>query len=333
METMHPATFIVTHAGNDTLETGSERIPCVVLSVRDSSSARGKGGVTLQWRDARGAIWREKDPGIGSILERTEISSVAEPAGLLDAMAWRPLPFEGVPPSSPPCEVAVLPAEPAPDGSVAGDPAPFPEGPGQRVFPGETPGSWRLRIARPAATAATEADRLGWRERGELSAALASDLIVDADDSSVREFALAATRGAGSPTEEALLLERAVHERIAIRDLGTVLATASQTLAAGRGDCTEHAVLLAACCRARGIPARLIAGIVPAGDRMLFHLWTEVYLNEWASLDATLGLGSAAPCAIALARWEHLEEEVEGFTRSFERIAGRYRFRLEDVTR
>ncbi len=147
------------------------------------------------------------------------------------------------------------------------------------------------------------------------------------------EFARAAVRGAHTPTEEALLLEKAVRDRITIRDLGTVFATASQALRAGRGDCTEHAVLLAACCRSRGIPARLVAGIVPTDDRMLFHLWTEVFLNRWTSLDATLGRGHGAPCAIALIRWDHLEEGAAEFDRPFKRIAGRYRFRLEDGTR
>ena len=118
-----------------------------------------------------------------------------------------------------------------------------------------------------------------------------------------------------------------------MRDLGTVFGTASQTLASGRGDCTEHAVLLAACLRSRGIPSRLVAGIVPSSDRMLFHLWTEAYLNRWCMLDATLASGGAAPCAIALLRWDHLEEGAEEFTRPFETIAGRYRFRVEERAR
>src|SRR5262249_18456864 len=61
-----------------------------------------------------------------------------------------------------------------------------------------------------------------------------------------------------------------------------------------QGDCTEHAVLLAAMARARQIPSRIAVGLVYVAGATSFggHMWTEVYINgTWVPLDATLGQG------------------------------------------
>ena len=60
------------------------------------------------------------------------------------------------------------------------------------------------------------------------------------------------------------------------------------------GDCTEHAVLLAALCRARKIPARVAFGLVyyPPQKGFAYHMWNEVWIaDRWIPLDATLGHG------------------------------------------
>ena len=53
-----------------------------------------------------------------------------------------------------------------------------------------------------------------------------------------------------------------------------------------RGDCNEHAVLLAALARAAGIPARVVAGAVYADDGFYYHAWNELWLGAWVSADA-----------------------------------------------
>jgi transglutaminase-like putative cysteine protease len=54
------------------------------------------------------------------------------------------------------------------------------------------------------------------------------------------------------------------------------------------GDCNEHAVLLTALLRAVGIPARECVGIVYTDRRFFYHAWTEAWLGQWISMDATL---------------------------------------------
>ena len=99
----------------------------------------------------------------------------------------------------------------------------------------------------------------------------------------------------------ALDLTRTVRQLISFNSLSHGLKRASKVAQDGEGDSTGQAILLAAFLRAKGIPARVAAGLVyrPAekpGDnpRMVYHMWTLAYIDgRWLSLDATLG--QAAP--------------------------------------
>jgi len=63
---------------------------------------------------------------------------------------------------------------------------------------------------------------------------------------------------------------------------------ALQVLDSARGDCNEHAVLLAALARAAGLPARVAAGLVYLDEAFLYHAWCEVWLGRWVSMDPAL---------------------------------------------
>jgi len=66
------------------------------------------------------------------------------------------------------------------------------------------------------------------------------------------------------------------------------IPSALEVLRTRAGDCNEHATLLTALLRAAGIPARLSIGLVYTRDKFYYHAWTEAYLGEWISMDATL---------------------------------------------
>merc|ERR1712216_24526 len=57
-------------------------------------------------------------------------------------------------------------------------------------------------------------------------------------------------------------LRETVSSHIKDKHLSTAYASASETARTGSGDCTEHAVLLAALLRARMIPSRVCHGLV-----------------------------------------------------------------------
>jgi len=63
-------------------------------------------------------------------------------------------------------------------------------------------------------------------------------------------------------------------------------ATAKEILKNMKGDCSEHTVLTVALCRAVGIPARAAVGIMYAQGIFAYHMWPEVYVGRWISLDA-----------------------------------------------
>jgi transglutaminase-like putative cysteine protease len=66
---------------------------------------------------------------------------------------------------------------------------------------------------------------------------------------------------------------------------------ASEVLTAGKGDCTEHAVLMVALARALGIPARQVSGLVYARygdgrDALYWHAWAQIRSGgEWIDVD------------------------------------------------
>jgi hypothetical protein len=92
------------------------------------------------------------------------------------------------------------------------------------------------------------------------------------------------------------------------KDLSVGYASAAEVAQSRQGDCSEHAILAAAMCRAVGIPARVVCGVVYADSflskQSIFggHMWTEVYLDgEWVWLDATRSQqAGAGPGYIAL---------------------------------
>jgi hypothetical protein len=320
-------TYVASFVRADTLPARGARVPCRVYVLRDSS---GTAPEVLQWRDAGGDLWKESDPTLGWVAERSELSpdsSESSQGSDLDVMRWLSVPLEGRRPRNGECVMIVEKSDgPAPDGAQP----PIVEGPGQQVSPGPSPGAWTVRLRREPLPSDRPVDSSRWKQDRELSDALLPGLIIDSGNPRIVGFADQATAGITLPVAEALALERAVHAAIRTPDLGTVLGTASQTLRDGRGDCTEHAVLLAACCRARGIPARVVAGIVPNGDQMSFHLWTEAYVGRWISLDATRAVGSIDPCAVALERWTQPENGLAGFQISLERMTAGYRFRFAE---
>jgi len=132
----------------------------------------------------------------------------------------------------------------------------------------------------------------------------------------------------GTQYELVHALRDLVQSHISSKHLSTAYASASETARTGSGDCTEHAVLLAALVKARGLPSRVCHGLVyveqggsaisgrqadaeDAADEELerasvdanggaamesgitgqfgWHMWSQAMINgRWIDLDATL---------------------------------------------
>ncbi|MDB5390565.1 MAG: hypothetical protein JWM11_6211 [Planctomycetaceae bacterium] len=126
---------------------------------------------------------------------------------------------------------------------------------------------------------------------------------LQSDDKRVIAHADAAAAGATSPWDIALQMEKYVHQKLTKKNFSTALASAAEVAASMEGDCTEHACLLAAMCRVKKIPSRVVVGLVYADHYNAFggHMWTEVFINgHWIPLDATLGAGGIGAAHIKL---------------------------------
>jgi hypothetical protein len=143
---------------------------------------------------------------------------------------------------------------------------------------------------------------------------LKSSYFLDSGNERVREQAARSVGDEADPWRKAQRIERWVHEHM---NGGTDVnfAPASQVLRDLRGDCRQHAMLMAALCRAAGVPARTAVGLVynderDLGPALVFHMWTEVWVKgQWLMLDAVLGEGSvgAAHLKIADHSWQDIQ--------------------------
>lgn len=133
---------------------------------------------------------------------------------------------------------------------------------------------------------------------------LKSTPFIQADDPLVQNFARSGAANHNDPLRIALSMERYVYDKIETKSFSTSLASAAEVAKSREGDCTEHAMLLAAMLRARRIPSRVCVGLVYSGSISGFvgHMWTEAWIRDrWVPLDATLGKGGISRGHLKLA--------------------------------
>lgn len=157
--------------------------------------------------------------------------------------------------------------------------------------------------------------------------------LVQSDDPAIVTLAKEGAGDETDPWKTALALEKFVHRTIQLKNFSQAFATAAEVAQSREGDCTEHAVLLAALCRARGIPARAAIGLVyMEGDQSFgYHMWNEVYVDgHWIPIDATLARGGIGAAHLKLA---HSNLEGAGAYSSFlpvVQVTGRLKIEVEE---
>lgn len=135
---------------------------------------------------------------------------------------------------------------------------------------------------------------------------LAPNSLIQSDDPEVIKLAAGVAAEENDPWKVAVALESFVQGAIREKNFSQAFATAAEVAQSREGDCTEHAVLLAALCRARKIPARCAMGLVylsrPEGAAFAYHMWTEAWIQDrWIPLDGTLGQGGVGGGHLKLA--------------------------------
>jgi hypothetical protein len=134
--------------------------------------------------------------------------------------------------------------------------------------------------------------------KGKDKAALAAmkpSKYVQSDDKKVIALARKAIGDCDDAAKAAERIQAFVYKYITRKNLSIGYATASEVAASPQGDCTEHAVLAAAMCRAVGIPAEVVSGVAYAGtlggreDVLAMHAWFRAYIGgKWVAFDAAM---------------------------------------------
>ncbi|MBS3735002.1 MAG: transglutaminase domain-containing protein [Phycisphaerae bacterium] len=138
-------------------------------------------------------------------------------------------------------------------------------------------------------------------------AALKPSQYVESDAETVVALSREAVGDATDAAEAARRIETFVRTHIKAKTLSVGYASAAEVAEAREGDCTEHAVLTAGLCRAAGMPAEVVSGVVYVprfGGRehvLIPHAWCRVLIGEtWVGLDAAFADGvDAARIALA----------------------------------
>ena len=134
---------------------------------------------------------------------------------------------------------------------------------------------------------------------------------VESDQPIIIDLARRAVGDTDDASEAARRIEAFVSRYITNKSLSVGYASAAEVAVSRQGDCSEHAVLVAALCRAVGIPAQVVTGLayVPQWRDLQNgfggHAWAQAYIGgRWIGLDAAFksaGLGGFDPGHITLA--------------------------------
>jgi hypothetical protein len=267
---------VLEHAVFSPLGLRSERVRTVIEGpdvVRGREVLRlreeHRGLATRVWIDVEGRAIREEG-GMGLVLvaEPREVALAgSELAAPVDLALATQVPLEGAIARPRQRDRLALRVRGDAVARIPDDP------PRQRVRDGV------LRIVReplPAVAAAEAPLPARW---------IAPSPFIESDDPAIVAHAQAIAGDERDPVRRARRLLAWVHAHITPEPAMTV-PSARDVLRTRRGDCNEHAVLLAALARAAGVPARVVAGLVHDGEGFAWHAWNELWLGAWVSADA-----------------------------------------------
>ena len=122
--------------------------------------------------------------------------------------------------------------------------------------------------------------------------ALAPSALIPLQDVTLQKMATKAAGPESDPLRICKRLEDFVGKNMSRSSFSTAIVAADEVARTLRGDCTEHAVLLAALMRIKGVPARVVSGLIQTHNQYGFqgHTWVEALLDkEWIPFDSTAG--------------------------------------------
>ena len=161
---------------------------------------------------------------------------------------------------------------------------------------------------------------------------------LQSNDPRVREHARRAAGFQTDPARIAVAVEKYVQQKLKNKNFSTAMATAAEVARDMQGDCTEHAVLMAAMLRVRRVPSRIAIGLVYDKRTLGFvaHMWTEAWLGgRWVAFDPTRGEGKVGPAHIKLAHTSFSDKSAAPVTAfvPLMNVIGKWRIDVRDTGR
>ncbi|MDJ0911090.1 MAG: transglutaminase-like domain-containing protein [Woeseiaceae bacterium] len=155
--------------------------------------------------------------------------------------------------------------------------------------------------------------------------------VIDSEAESVS--AIAVSLGNAPTVDE---LTDFVFEHIDNKTYSRGFDLAAQVAESGEGDCTEHAVLLAALARHYEYPARVTLGVVLIENRRdvlaYGHAWTEIFVDGvWQVADATRLSDDRSVRGVRYIPLGGLDNEGLGYAMSLLEHAARFPARISDI--
>jgi len=173
----------------------------------------------------------------------------------------------------------------------------FPNDARQTFKPGASPGTATLEVRTQPQTAPAGGAVAKPEE-------VQANPLVDSNDPRVVQLAKKAVGTKTDPWQKATAIQDWVFKNMTSKNFNTAFAPASEVARNLEGDCTEHGVLTAAMCRAVGIPARTVVGLLYVDKFKGFgpHMWNEVLIDgRWVAIDSAFNQSDVDATHIKLA--------------------------------
>ncbi len=94
-------------------------------------------------------------------------------------------------------------------------------------------------------------------------------------------------KGAGSRTEAVKMLSKRVFDHLNGGTLIPETLSGPEVLQCRKGKCSEFSTLFGSLARSLDIPTRIVLGDRMINGRWIGHMWNEVYVGRWITVDAT----------------------------------------------
>jgi transglutaminase-like putative cysteine protease len=244
------------------------------------------GGRTLMWIDGDGAFVLLKAEGSVEYHRTTRAQAEKPPAQAAEQSITTP--------SNPPLERIFSADRVLIDLHLRGDPdrelPKFPDSPWSRVLKtsGDDEQGWVMQIELKRYDADAVRGTLPV-DASKFEKELESTVMMPVKDERLVSKAREIVGGETDLRMAAYKIARWVFRTLEKHSPDVGQADALQILDECRGDCSEHALLYVALCRAAGIPARLCSGYVSVGSAWGAHSWAEIWTGQWIGADPTTG--------------------------------------------